>query len=420
MNEPNKLFERVVVLPLFLLGAWTIGYHAFDWHPKQKYVTAKVVRGDIEDTVSALGTAQPLQFVDVGTQVTGQLKTLHVKIGDEVRKGDLIAEIDPTLFASRANMTRASLRDIRAQLAEKRVLRRLAKLTYERNSALYASRAVSEEILQQSKAALQQAAAQIGALNAQAAMYQAELEGDLANLRYTKVFAPMSGTVVALVAREGQTLVANQQAPIILRIADLNTMTVWAQVSEADVPRTVLHKPVLFSPIGLPNKRWHAEVRQILPTPESVNSVTLYDVLFDVSNQEQLLKPQMSVQISFVIDHAENALLVPVSALHAAGKARAKDGMQARKVSLKAKNGQPGEARDGPEDLVPAGPQKYLVRVLTRGGKVEEREIVAGVMSRTQAQVVSGLEEGEEVVVAAIEEAGHKGNAKPPAGATKS
>lgn len=408
MTDLQKLFERAVVIPLFLVGAWTIGYHAFDRHHRHAYVTAKVERGDIEDTVSALGTVQPREFVDVGTQVTGQLKTLNVKIGNEVRKGDLVAQIDPTLFASRANMTRALLKQTRAQLAEKRVQRRLAERIYERNRGLNASRLVSEEVLQKSRAALEQAAAQIDELSAQAEMYQAELAGDLANLRYTKVFAPMSGTVVSLLAREGQTLVANQLAPVILRIADLNTMTVWAQVSEADVPRTVLRKPVFFSPIGLPNKRWHGEVRQILPTPETVNAVTLYDVLFDVPNTEQLLKPQMTVQINFVIDRAEGALLVPVSALHATAKQRKHDGADARTASLKEKGGKYRAVADGPEDLVPPNGQKYTVSVMTRRGETEEREVVVGVMSRKQAQIVSGLEEGEEVIVAAPEDGGRK------------
>ncbi len=403
-----------------LLTAVVLVWGHFHSGDSKGYVTAKVERGDIEDMVSALGTLQPLEFVDVGTQVTGQLKTLHVRVGQAVHKGDLIAEIDPTLFASRAGMTRASVKNARALAAEKQVQLRLAQEVYDRNNGLFADQAVSEELLQQSKAAVEQAAAQLDALNAQAEMYQAELMGDQANLRYTRIYAPMSGTVVSLTAREGQTLVASQQAPIILRIADLSTMTVWAQVSEADVPRIDLHKPVFFSPIGLPGKRWHGEVRQILPTPESVNSVILYDVLFDVPNRQQLLKPQMSAQVSFVIARAEDVLVAPVAALHTAHQ-KHDDERPIKPVALKEhKHKKDKPTTDEPEDLGPPGGKRYAVRVLTRGGELEEREVAVGVMSRTRAEILSGLEEGEEVVVGAPEEPGKKNKAAAASGAKKS
>lgn len=432
MNVSKRAMKGTVLLLCMVGAGLAIGFQGRDnKHQKSAYLTARVERGDIEDTVAALGTVQPLEFVDVGTQVTGQLKALRVRVGNEVRKGELIAEVDPTLFASRAGMTAASLKKVRAELEEKRVMLRLAQQEYDRNKGLFAIKAASEEVLEQSEAALDRVSAQIAALDAEAELYQAELKGDQANLRYTKIFAPMSGTVVALIAREGQTLVANQQAPIILRIADLNTMTVWAQVSEADVPRINVHEPVFFSPIGLPTKRWHTEVRQILPTPESVNAVILYDVLFDVSNKAQLLKPQMSVQASFVIGRAENALLVPAAALQPLPKHhKSQDKAEIKVATLKGggdqskkdkahKGGDNNHPDDGPEDLEPAGKHKYLVRVLRESGEVEEREVMVGVRSRLQAEILSGLAEGDEVIVGSPDEGSAKGKPK-TSGSTKS
>jgi macrolide-specific efflux system membrane fusion protein len=434
----RKILLKVALPPLLLVIVALALYLFNSRNPADAYLTAKVERGDIEDTVAALGTLQPLTYVDVGTQVTGQLKRLNVKVGQMVKKGQLIAEIDPILFDSKAGVSEASLKNAEAQLAEKQVNLRLAQQLYDRNKNLYESQAVSEELLEQSKAALDAAEQQTQQQQAQVAQMQAQLKGDRANLSYTKIYAPMTGTVVILNAREGQTLVSNQQASIILRIADLNTMTVWAQVSEADVPKITVNKPVSFSPIGLPNRRWHSKVRQILPTPEIINAVVLYDVLFDVPNTERLLQPQMTVQSNFVIANSENTLLVPVTALVPVSKhrkakeespaqgdppvkeaalidkqvqdalAKAKKEKEEKDKTAtggkndpkdKDKTAKNGKNDAGSEHLSEVSKHKYMVRVLTESGQVEERKVVVGVMSRLKAEILSGLSEGENVII---------------------
>jgi macrolide-specific efflux system membrane fusion protein len=327
--------------------------------------------------------------VDVGTQVTGQLKTLHVSVGQQVRKGELVAEIDPTLFAARVATSEASLQSTEAQLSERLAAQRLAGEQYERNRQLFARDAVSQELLEQSQAALEQATAQTRSLRAQVKQFQAQLEGDRANLRYTKIFAPMTGTVVALNARQGQTLVSSQQAPVLMRIADLSTMTVWAQVSEADVPKIAVHMPVYFSTLGLPNRRWHSTVQQVLPTPENVNNVILYDVLFDASNPDGALQPGMSAQASFVVAAARNELVVPISALQVADAHR-KGG---------APNRDPRHLQTVPAPGQRSGKRSYTVRVLQQDGRIEERPVKVGVMSRIKAEITAGLTEGEKVII---------------------
>ncbi len=442
-NAKRNIFLKIALLPLLLAAVGILLYLANVRDPTEGYVTAKVERGDIEDTVSALGTLQPLSFVDVGTQVTGQLKTLHAKLGGLVRKGQLIAEIDPILFNSRAGMTEASLKIAEAQLAEKQVNQRLAQQLYDRNKGLYDAQAVSKEVLEQSKAALDAAEQQTEQQQAQVAQMQAQLRGDRANLSYTRIYAPMSGTVVSINAREGQTLVSNQTASIILRIADLNTMTVWAQVSEADVPKLKVNNPVSFSPIGLPNRRWHSTIRQVLPTPEIVNAVVLYDVLFDVPNTERVLQPQMTVQSNFVIAKSENTLLVPVAALQPIAKhhkgnddnpeIQDKDGTQVKEAALieqhvqealakakkdkkdqnnkkekkdkKEKNSHNDQIAEDSTEQLQTSKHKYMVRILTQTGQVEERRVVVGVMSRLKAEVLAGLSEGENVIIGTPDDA---------------
>ncbi|GAB3772319.1 macrolide transporter subunit MacA [Ramlibacter monticola] len=375
---------------LALAGAGAAAWQFAGGEPPARFTTAVAEIATIEDIVSATGTVQPLEYVDVGTQVTGQLRTLRVAVGDVVKKGDLVAEIDPTVFESKVATGRAQLQNLHAQLREREAQAQLADLLRDRNRKLRAADAVSEELTQQTDAAAVQARAQVDAVRAQIQQALSSLSGDEANLRYTRIYAPMSGTIVSLNARQGQTLVSNQQAPVILRIADLSTMTVWAQVSEADVPRVNVGMPVYFNTLGLPDRRWKGQVRQVMPTPETVNNVVLYNVLFDVTNPDGALKPQMSTQVFFRVASAENAVAIPVAALQTAVK------------PLKERPRGKQDRQDGQETAAAKEPRPdkaYLVRVVNDGGQVEERTVTVGLQTRLQAQVTSGLVVGEEVVV---------------------
>ncbi|MCX6034454.1 MAG: efflux RND transporter periplasmic adaptor subunit [Chloroflexi bacterium] len=371
------------ILAVLIAGGAVAAWFATRGNSKTDlYITATVEKGDIEANVSAVGVLQPFEYVDVGTQVTGQLKTLHVDIGDQVKEKDLVAEIDPTLFVARVDQIKATLQTLQAQLVDRLAQQRFAEQQNARNKQLFTSDAVSEEALQQSAAQEEQAVAQVAALRAQIQQTQSQLIETEANLRYTKIYAPMTGTVVSCPARQGQTLVANQQAPIIMRIADLSTMTVWAQTSEADVPMISIGMPVYFNTLGQPERRWYGKVRQILPTPEILNNVILYNVLFDVDNSDLALKPQMSAQVYFVLAKAENALQVPVAALQPAKQAREKAAAGTKK----------------PKEAKKAEGRTFTVRVL-KDGELEQRTVMVGIQTRLFAQVLSGLSEGETVVV---------------------
>jgi len=348
-------------------GLWWWGPWKGEEAPPPETVT--VGRGSLKLTVSALGTLQPLQFVDVGTQVTGQLRKLHVVIGQPVKKGELIAEIDPTLFESRVGQTNAQISNSRALLADRRAQLALATQRVERNRTLIGSDAVSRQELEASEAAFDQAQAAVKAIEAQIGQQSAALNFDSTNLRFTKIFAPMDGTVVSLTARQGQTLVAAQQAPVILRIADLGTMTVQAEVSEADISRIAVGTPASFNTLGLPDRRWSGAVRQILPTPETVNNVVLYKVLFDVENPDGALLPLMSAQVSFLLDKVDDVLVIPAKA------------------------------------LLPGRPHRVQVM---ENGKLAERKVKIGLETRKEVQVVDGLREGETLVLPASKDDGGK------------
>ncbi len=329
------------------------------------YTTTPVVRGDVEDVVTALGSLQPLEYVDVGAQVSGQLQAIHVAVGDRVAKGQLLAEIDATLYQAKVLADGALLENLEAQLQLKDAGRRMLEKQLARQKEMLPARATSQEAYDAVATALEQNSAEVAALRAQIRQTQANLGADEAGLRYTRIHAPMSGTVVSLTARQGQTLNAAQTAPVILRIADLDTMTVWTQVSEADISKLSEGMDAYFTTLGRPNRRWTGKLRQILPTPDIVNNVVLYDALFDVDNHDKALLPHMSAQVFFRTQHARDVMVVPTAALH-----------------------QPDAQ----------GATGATLEVL-QGGKRVLRQVEVGVSNRVTAEIKSGVSLGELVVI---------------------
>ena len=351
-------------------------------------LTAVAQRGNLEDSITATGTLQPKDFVDVGTQVSGQLKKLHVEIGAVVAAGQLLAEIDPSVYQAKVDGDRAQLLNQKAQLADKQAQLALGELQLKRQQNLMREDATTADALQSAEAARQSAVAQANAIKAQMQQTESTLRGDEANLGYTKIYAPIAGTVVSQAAKQGQTLNANQQAPIVMRIADLSTMTVQAQVSEADVPKLRVGMDVYFTTLGGDNRRFYGKLRQIPPTPTVVNNVVLYDALFDVANPGQALMTQMTAQVFFVASSAKDAVLVPLAALRpVASKGRARGPRAA------------GERVSGIDPRTQFSGGAALVSVVGADGSVAEREVKVGVMNRVSAQIVSGLEPGEKVVI---------------------
>lgn len=331
------------------------------------YRTQPVIRGDLEKTVTALAQVRPKTFVDVGTQVSGQLRKVMVEIGDTVKQGQLLAQIDPTVYQTRVLADRAKIDNLKAQLEQARAQLVLDQAREERARQLYSTNAASKDTFESATANLKINLGKIAAFEAQIKEMEATLAGDEANLNYTKIFAPQAGTVVDQIAFEGQTLNANQTAPIIVRIADLDVMTVWAQVAEADVPRITTGMPVYFTTLGMPDKRFTATVRQVLPTPQTINDVILYNVLIDVPNKERELMTNMTAQVFFVLGSVKDALLVPVAALRPSQ--RDKDA--------------------------------FTVRVL-ENGSVKVKRVTVGLQDRNLAEIKSGLSEGELVVVGQV------------------
>ncbi|MEI2296567.1 efflux RND transporter periplasmic adaptor subunit [Ensifer sp. MJa1] len=346
-------------------------------------VTDVVTRGDIENAVTAVGTLDAVKSVDAGAQVSGQLKALHVEIGDKVQANQLIAEIDPATIENRIEIDQAELANLQAQLISKKAQLVLKQANIDRQRNLVETRSVAQSTLDQAIADLAAAEADVNAIEAQIRKQQATLAGDKVDLGYTKIYAPMTGTIVANPAKEGQTLNANQTTPTIVTIADLSTMTVKAQVSEADVTRLKVGMDVYFTLLGQPGKRFTGKLRQIQPMPDTENNVVLYYALFDVANPEGELMMSMSAQVFFVQAAAKDVLIVPSAALSYPAR----------------ETGDATGHRNGQAEGARGESHKAEVSVVTASGALERRDVEVGIRNRVSAEIKSGLEEGDKIVV---------------------
>jgi membrane fusion protein, macrolide-specific efflux system len=338
-------------------------YHSFFATPKVVYTTATVQRGDVESTVVAAGIVQPVKYVDVGAQTSGMLKSLKVQRGDHVEKNQLLAEIDPALADTALLSSNAALSSMTSQRAVKQATLVLAKAQLVRSDALFAALVISASDRDVARANYGVALADVASVSAQMRQANAAVDTGKTNVGYTKITAPMAGEVVSISLLEGQTLNANQSAPNILRIADISTVTVWSQVSEADIVDVKPGQVAYFTVLGS-TRRWFGKVRQVLPTPELINNVVFYDVLFDLPNPDGELKIQMTAQVFIVLAQAKGVLLVPVAAI--------------------------GNASEG---------SIIKVQVLKPDRTVETRTIKIGIKSELSAEVTAGLNEKEQVVI---------------------
>src|SRR5437879_2886986 len=296
----KKIITGVILA--VLIGGGLYWYTGAAGAPKRDVlVPITVTRGTVEALVTAQGKLEAKQYVDVGTQVSGQLKAIHVDIGDTVTKGQLLAEIDPRVYQAQVEAGEAHLNSLRAQLNQQKAAAVLAEQNLKRNQNLITANAVSQQALQETESQASVARAQVESIAAQIQETESNLKASRTNLSYTKIYAPMAGTVTTLPTKEGQTLNANQTAPIVLQVANLDVMTVRAQVAEADVSSLKENMPAYFTTLGNSDHRWTGKVRQVLPTPQIVNDVVLYDVLIDAKNEGRQLMTGMTTQVFFIL-----------------------------------------------------------------------------------------------------------------------
>jgi len=361
MVKKGKIKKRYWLLALlvvvFFIWVWSVLST-----PAPQYQTMIVRKGELQQSVLATGKLDAVQKVDVGAQVSGQLKTLSVNIGDKVKKNQLLGVIDPEQAENQIKEVEATLMELRAQRLQAEAQRQLAAITLSRQQALAKTQFVSRQELDAAATDLEVKKAQIATIDAQLKRNQASLSSAQTSLDYTRIIAPMAGEVTQITTLQGQTVIAAQQAPNILTLADLSTMLVKAQISEADIIHIKPGQKAWFTVLGDPLVRYEGTIKDILPTPDKVNDAIFYNARFEVANPQGLLRLEMTAQVHIQLAGVKDTLVIPLAAL--------------------------GES---------IGDNRYNVTVL-RNGETKTREVTIGMRNDTQAQVLKGLEEGEEIV----------------------
>ena len=389
----KKVFKWVAAL-VILTGLGWYGYQKMQPKNEATFITEEVKRGKIAQTVSATGEIAATNLVDVGAQVSGQIKKMHVKIGDIVKEGDLIAEIDNVTQVNEVNTRKAQLQTYQAQLESAQVALKIAQRKYSRYKSLASADAVSKEEFEATEDSLATNRAKIKELQSSIRQTQIAINTAEKDLGYTRITAPSAGTVVSLVVEQGQTINSSQTSPTVVQIADLTSMTNKMQIAEGDATKVKAGQTVNFTILSEPDTPISAKLDSIDPglttmsqgsyskSTDTTSNAIYYYARATVPNPEGKLAIGMTTQNTVEIASADNVLMVPT-------------------VAIKTKDG------------------KKFVRVLEANNQAVDREIQTGLKDSMNTEVKSGLNEGEKVVMSEMgaaekAEAAEREMAEPP------
>ncbi|WP_082979507.1 efflux RND transporter periplasmic adaptor subunit [Labrys sp. WJW] len=397
--------RRIASLILIVGAATLLGWLArtqLSPTPAADLITAPAVLGNIEESVVATGTLKPVRLIAVGAQVSGRITALKVTVGQKVRAGELIAEIDALTKENDLRSAQATLDNVRAQRDEKVATLARNEASLARQKLTFAQNASSRADYDSAVADVKATQAQIAQLDAQIIEAEVSVSTAKVNLGYTRITAPINATVLAVGVQEGQTVNATQSAPTLVVLGDLDTMTIRAQISEADVVKVRPGQQVYFTILGAPEHRLHATLRSIEPAPESVKTdssfstdststssssssssseAIYYNGVFDVPNADGQLKTYMTAEVHILLREAQNVLTVPAAALG-------------------------GPEADG----------SFSVRVVEADGTVARRLVKRGLDNKITAEIREGLQAGERVVIGETGAVATKTMAGPPPG----
>ncbi|BBG71867.1 efflux RND transporter periplasmic adaptor subunit [Serratia marcescens] len=374
-------FTRLAMSVAIVLLLLVIILIRFLKHPDPAtFVTATVRTGNIENTVLATGTLDAVRRVNVGAQASGQVKSLKVKLGDSVTRGQLVAEIDDLQQRNDLRNAEAALRGIRASQQAKQAQLKQAELHFRRQQQMQKENASSHEDYENAESTLKSTQAEVQRLEAQRIQAEIEVEKKKVELDYTHVQAPMDGTVIAVLTPQGQTVNSSQSAPTIIKLAQLDVMTIRARISEVDIAHVFPGLSARFTIFADPEQHYDATLRSVELAPESEmkdtpgggggsssrqNAAVYYNALLDVPNPKKRLRIGMTTQVSLVLEEARHTLLVPVQAVNDVGGG------------------------------------KKQVQVLNKNNQPEPRGVKTGVYNHTDIQILEGLRVGEIVVLSA-------------------
>lgn len=327
------------------------------------YQTTRIRPSIFKQEILVTGKLEAKEKVDVGAQVSGQLKSINVSIGENVRQNQILAVIDPEQAENQINAQEASLAALYAQRRQMMATLKLTQSKLARQQQLIKTLSISRQEYESAITDVTVAQEQVKAIDAQIQNQKALNASAKTSLSFTRISSPISGQITAIQAAEGQTLVATQQAPTLMTVSDLHTMLVRSQVSEADIIRLKTGLKAWFTVLGDTKTRHEGVLKTILPTPETVSNATFYDVLFEVPNPDGVLRLGMTAQIHIELRQDENVLTIPLNAL--------------------------GER---------VADRTYNISIL-RAGLVVRTLVTIGAQNDTSAEVIRGVREGDKVIV---------------------
>lgn len=373
-----------ILIILLILGVG--GYFVYDKFfnikdEKVEFITKKAKKGSFSKKVDATGEIFATELIDVGAQVSGQIKKLYVKLGDQVKKGDMIASIDSSTQQNSIDNKEAQLAIYKAQLESAKVALNIAKTQFDRENALFSKNATSKQEFESAKNTYSANSAKIKELEAQIKQTNIELSTAKINLGYTKITAPRDGTVVSVQVEEGQTVNANQTTPTIVNIADLSHVKMKMQIAEGDITKIKVGTPVEYSILSEPTKKFQTTVSSIDPglttlsdgsygssssnkssysSSSSSSSAVYYYAQSIVDNKDGILRIGMTTQNELLIANVEGAIIVP---------------------SIGIKKDENGT----------------FVYVL-KDGKPVKTAVKTGIKDNLDTQIISGINEGDEII----------------------
>ena len=369
--------------------------------PPPRYLSATVGRGDVSEKVQATGAVQPLLQVNIGAQANGRVTRVPVDFNTMVKKGDLLAEIDPTVFDAQVSQTQASLMAQKAQAESAKANLTATRANFERIEKLVKENLASRGELDAARGQYEVAAAQVSATTAQAAAIQAQLSQASTNKSFTKIYSPVDGIVISRTIDPGSTVVASFQAPVLFVIAqDLRRMRVLADVDEADVGKLREAMEVEAVVDAFPGEAFRGVVQQVRFSPNNVQGVVTYSAVVEVQNPEEKLRPGMTATITVKTKESKNVLRVPNAAL------------RFKPTPPLGPNGKPLPLPVDPPLLKGQGRIHVLLSDKPGEEKEEARVVTTGVTDGIFTEV-SGIDEGTKVVTDESETEATKKKGKP-------
>ena len=376
--------KRFFIL-LGLAVAAGAAYYFFSNNNKQEttYLTESVTRGNVEKTVVASGSVESVNEVDVGAQASGKITKLYVKLGQEIKKGEMIADIDSTTQINTLNTKKAALVSYQAQLKAKKTAYDVALSSYNRLSKLYTQKATSFDSLNTAKSTLDNAKAEMEAIEAN--IKQAEIEVNTAetNVGYTKITAPMDGTVISVPVSEGQTVNANQTTPTIVTIADLSKMKIKPEISEGDITKVKAGQEVSFTILSDSQTVYHSIIDSVDPANTTITDSSSTSSSTNSSSSSSTTSA-IYYYANVLIDNPDRTLRIGMTTENNIKIANAKDVLLISNMAI--------QKRDG----------KSVVNILNDKNQPEQREVETGVQNDFHTEIKSGLNEGEKVIVSQV------------------